>query len=86
LALRLYPEVWRRGGSRAATKVVIGDGAEWIWNLADQYFPGAMRIVDLFHARQHLWNLARKLHPSQQTEQRRRMMVHQDMLEGGQIE
>ena len=20
--------------------VVIGDGAAWIWNLADQYFPG----------------------------------------------
>ena len=40
-------------------KVVIGDGAEWIWNLADPYFPGAVQIVDLYHARQHLWELAR---------------------------
>ena len=83
---RLYPEVWRRGWSRAETKVVIGDGAEWIWNLADLYFPGAVQIVDLFHARQHLWDLARKLHPNQQAEQRRWMMVHQDMLDGGKIE
>jgi hypothetical protein len=83
---RLYPEVWRRGWSRAETKVVIGDGAEWIWNLADLHFPGAIQIVDLFHARQHLWDLARKLHPNQQAEQRRWMMVHQDMLDGGKIE
>ena len=47
----------------AQKKVVIGDGAEWIWNLAQQHFPAAIQIVDLFHARQHLWNLARILHP-----------------------
>jgi hypothetical protein len=36
---------------------VIGDGAEWIWNLAHRYFPGAIQIVDLYHARQRLWEL-----------------------------
>ncbi len=51
--LRLYTEAWRRGWSRAKKKVVLGDGAVWIWNLADQHFPGALQIVDLFHARQH---------------------------------
>jgi hypothetical protein len=61
---RLYVEAWKRGWSRADQKVVIGDGAEWIWNLAGQHFPGAVQIVDLFHARQHLWDLARLLYPS----------------------
>jgi hypothetical protein len=61
---RLYVEAWKRGWSRAEHKVVIGDGAEWIWNLAKEYFPGAIEIVDLFHARQHLWDLARLLHPN----------------------
>lgn len=51
---RIYLEAWKRGWSRAEKKVVMGDGAEWIWNLADQYFPGAIQIVDLYHARQHL--------------------------------
>ncbi len=60
---RLYLEAWNRGWSRAQKKVVLGDGAEWIWNLAQQHFPAAIQIVDLFHARQHLWNLARLLHP-----------------------
>jgi hypothetical protein len=61
---RLYVEAWKRGWSRAERKVVIGDGAEWIWNLANQHFPGAVQIVDLYHARQHLWELARLLYPS----------------------
>jgi hypothetical protein len=61
---RLYVEAWKRGWSRAEKKVVIGDGAEWIWNLAKEHFPGAIQIVDLFHARQHLWDLARLLYPN----------------------
>jgi hypothetical protein len=83
---RLYLEAWKRGWSRAEKKIVIGDGAEWIWNIADQHFPGAIQIVDLYHARQHLWGLARKLYPNQEAEQRRWMMVHQDMLDEGKIE
>ena len=83
---RLYLEAWKRGWSRAETKVVLGDGAEWIWNIAALHFPGAIQIVDLFHARQHLWGLARKLYPNQEAEQRRWMMVHQDMLDEGKME
>ena len=83
---RLYLEAWNRGWSRAATKVVIGDGAEWIWNLADLHFPGAIQIVDLYHARQHLWDLARKLHPNDQLQQKAWMKTHQKgMLDKGKI-
>lgn len=83
---RIYLEAWKRGWSRAEKKVVMGDGAEWIWNIAAEHFPGAIQIVDLFHARQHLWDLARKLYPNQETEQRRWITIHQDMLDGGKIE
>jgi hypothetical protein len=61
---RLYVEAWKRGWSRAEKRVIIGDGAEWIWNIAKDHFPGAIQIVDLFHARQHLWELARLLYPT----------------------
>ena len=61
---RLYREAGKRGWSRAQKQVVMGDGAEWIWNLAALHFPGAMQIVDLYHARQHLWELARRLYPN----------------------
>lgn len=83
---RLYLEAWNRGWARAAKKVVIGDGAEWIWNIANDHFPGAIQIVDLFHARQHLWDVARRLHPNQEAEQKRWMSIHQDLLDEGKIE
>lgn len=84
---RLYLEAWNRGWSRAAKKVAIGDGAEWIWNLADLHFPGAVQIVDLYHARQHLWELARKLYPNDQPSQKAWTKVHQKrLLDKGKIE
>jgi hypothetical protein len=85
--LRLYLEGCKRGWNRAEKKVVIGDGAEWIWNIAEQHFPGAIQIVDLYHARQHLWDLARKLFRNQEAEQERWMVVHKDaLLDEGKIE
>jgi hypothetical protein len=82
---RLYTEAWERGWSRADKKVIIGDGAEWIWNIAEQHFPGAIQIVDLYHARQHLWELARALYPGEEAKQKRWMMRQQSKLDGGEI-
>ena len=80
LGKRLYLEAWNRGWNRAAKKVVLGDGAEWIRNLAAQYFPGAIQIVDLYHARQHLWSVARLLYPNDTGQQTAWMKVHQKRL------
>jgi hypothetical protein len=84
--LRLYTEAWRRGWSRAQKKVVIGDGAIWIWNLAEQHFPGAIQIVDLYHARQHLWELSAKLFPGGDQARKRWIARCLDRLNRGQIE
>jgi len=84
--LRLYAEAWRRGWSRAKKKVVLGDGAVWIWNLAEQHFPGAIRIVDLFHARQHLWELSAKLFPNDEPGRKRWTARAIDRLDKGKIE
>jgi hypothetical protein len=84
---RLYLEAWNRGWEHAQKKVVIGDGAEWIWNIAGDHFPGAVQIVDIFHARQHLWDVARKLYPGREAGQKRSMAFHQDqLLDEGRIE
>jgi hypothetical protein len=76
---RLYFEAWTRGWSRAEKKVVIGDGAEWIWNLAQQQFPGAIQIVDPYHARQHLWEIARLLHPVDTKRRNASIGLHQNV-------
>ena len=84
---RLYVEAWKRGWSRAQKKVIIGDGAEWIWNLAAQHFPGAVQIVDLYHARQHLWDLARQLYPADEKRRNAWIGLHQKRwLDKGKIE
>ena len=85
-ARRIYSEAWQRGWGRAHKKVVIGDGAEWIWNLSQQCFPQAIEIVDLYHARQHLWDLARKLHPGDDPAQKHWLLPPLDRLENGKIE
>ena len=54
-------EARRRGAQRIRQLVFLGDGAAWIWNLATRHFPEATQIVDLYHAREHLHDLARLL-------------------------
>jgi hypothetical protein len=51
-------EARRRGAEHIRQLVFLGDGAAWIWHLADQLFPAATQIVDLYHAREHLHELA----------------------------
>ena len=58
----------------------------WIWSLADQHFPGAVQIVDLYHARQHLAELAALLHPHDAAAKRRWMTPMKDLLDHGKIE
>jgi len=83
---RIYREALKRGWSRAKKKVVIGDGAEWIWNLVAEHFLGAIQIVDFYHACQHLWEVARRLHPHNEGNQKTWMKIHQKLLEKGKIE
>lgn len=38
--------------------VFINDGARWIWKWVETYYPGAVQILDFFHAKQHLCQFA----------------------------
>jgi hypothetical protein len=51
-------EYLRRGGEHFRQVVAIGDGAAWIWGMAEQLYPHATHIVDIWHAREHLHDLA----------------------------
>lgn len=56
-------EYHRRGFDQIRQPIVLGDGAKWIWAIADQQFPQATQIVDYFHAREHLADLTKILTP-----------------------
>ncbi len=51
-------EARRRGAGRIRQLTILGDGAPWIWNLATRHFPAATQIADLYHAREHVHELA----------------------------
>ncbi len=55
----LYALAVSCGLPRARQLVVVGDGAVWIWHLAAEHFPEAVQIVDIWHAREHVWKVAR---------------------------
>jgi hypothetical protein len=59
---RVEREAQRRGFTQATRQVVIGDGAPWIWNLADELFPQALQIVDRYHVKEHLRQVAKALY------------------------
>jgi len=61
LRAQLHAEALRRGLGQAAGVLVIGDGAVWIWRLADDRFQGARQRLDFYHAVQHLAAVGRAL-------------------------
>jgi hypothetical protein len=63
---RIDAEALRRGLERAHKVCVIGDAAPWIWNIVEEHFYGAIQIIDLYHARQHYWSVARAAFGSHQ--------------------
>jgi hypothetical protein len=54
-------EYLRRGGEHHRQVVAIGDGAAWIWTMAADLYPHATHITDIYHAREHLTDLANHL-------------------------
>ncbi len=58
----LWCEAARRGVLTAREVIVLADGAHWIWNLADEHFPGATQIVDWYHASHYLWQAAHAIY------------------------
>jgi len=60
LADLVEAEYLRRGGEHFRQVVALGDGA-WIWTMAEALYPHATHIVDIYHAREHLHDLAAHL-------------------------
>ena len=58
---RLYAEAVRRGLFQSRRVVVLGDGAEWVKNIAQTHFPCAQFIIDYYHASEHVGELCRAL-------------------------
>lgn len=83
---RIYGEAERRGLRRAEKIIFIGDGAPWIWGLAEEHFPGAIQIVDLYHAREHLTDLSKLVYGPETQKSRRWSSERSAQLDAGDVE
>lgn len=62
LGNKLWAQASQRGWMQAEDTLVLGDGALWIWNLAEEHFYDSHQLVDWYHGNQHLAAAARWLH------------------------
>jgi len=79
---RVEREAKRRGFTQAPRQVVIGDGAPWIWNIAGELFPQALQIVDRYHAKEHLSQVAKALYGQDEAARRWAERRHEELDSG----
>ena len=82
---RLFAEALRRGFEQARRVGVLGDGAVWIWNLASEYFPNAVQIVDYCHAHEHLSGIGKLVFPDDEKARKTWQKPFSDLLWDGDI-
>ncbi len=63
----VWKEARRRRWDQALDTQIMGDGASWIWNLANLHFGDSHQVVDWYHAKDHLVTAVRLLHPEDGT-------------------
>lgn len=85
-AKRVLREATRRDFEGAKRQGVLGDGAKWIWNLASEHFPRAIQIVDRFHAKQHLSEVAKSIYGPGTELARQWASERHDELDAGDID
>lgn len=65
---------------------ILGDGAEWVWNLAAEHFPGAQELLDVWHGAEHLAEGAKKVFgPGSMEATRQAACGRQRLLEDGYV-
>jgi len=78
----LWATGYQRHAPCARELVFLGDGAEWIWNLVQEHYPGAVQIVDWFHASEYIAPVANAAFDDQDRREAWIRQVRTDSWEG----
>jgi hypothetical protein len=75
-----------RCGHHAAKEVVVlGDGAPWLWFMFARQFPGAIQILDYYHACDHLAKIAEAIYGKDTDLSRQWQKTRQAQLKDNQL-
>jgi len=55
--------------------VFLGDGASWLWNIAETRFPRAVQILDFWHALEYVGKVAQEIFGEKEKEKRQWLSV-----------
>jgi len=58
LAFEIKRAIREPGWEGIPIAAILGDGSHWIWNLAENHFPGVFQILDTWHLKEHLYEFA----------------------------
>ena len=86
LGRMMWTQAHAQGWDAAAETQVVGDGAVWIWNLADEYLDPQHKTVDWYHATQHLHQAAKLSYPERQSTETRWYNAAETLLYQGHAE
>ena len=65
---------------------MLGDGAKGIWGIAEEHFPGATEIVDLYPGREHLAKVAKLRFGVRAVQSPEWLSARRDELDDGKVE
>jgi hypothetical protein len=82
---RVRAEADRLGVTTAADVTVLGDGAEWVWNLAADVFPQGAGALDVYHALEHIGTATRAVWGEDEAATQRREAGRRALVAEGKV-
>jgi hypothetical protein len=64
LARRIKAPIHHAGWHDIEGAAILGDGAAWMWNVADIHFSGIRQTLDYYHLSEHFYEVAHVLSPN----------------------
>ena len=67
-------------------RLLLGGGALWIWNCFSELFPEAIELIDVYHAKEEIWDLSKVIYGSATDTSKRWTESTVQILKVGEIE
>ncbi len=83
---QLFAAAARAGYGKIKEVVVIGDGAQWIWNMCEELFPDAVQILDFYHLSENTHNYAKLIYPEDEISRKRWVNQVLDAVKNGKVD
>ncbi|MDK2799318.1 MAG: hypothetical protein PWQ70_937 [Clostridiales bacterium] len=82
----IFAAAARAGYGKLKEVVVIADGAQWIWNMCDELFPDAVKILDYYHLSENVHQYAKILYSEDEINRKRWIKEVLDKVNNDEIE